>query len=202
MKNILATTQLQKSKIATSLLSGPDPVKGLRDLFEDELKEMLWNEKVLVKAFSKMIKDARSPELINTISDHLDLTIKHILRLEKVYELIGCRYVVKKCEAINILVRKMEEIINQTQAGVVRDAGIVASAQKIACYEAAAYEILCSFAEALGENEAAKLLTQTLKEEKETEETLISIARTSMDPAITYEYMEYMDYVYGKRKTA
>jgi len=203
MKKLLSKARHKKdSSRRVTHASGTDPVKGLRDLFEDELKEMLWTEKVLVRAFSKMIQNARSPELINSMSDHLDLTIRHVSRLENAFEIISCKAIARKCEAVDILIQNMEEIIRHTGAGVVRDAGIVSSAQKIAAYETAAYETLCAFAEALGEKEAARLLNETLNEEKEAKETLASVAKSSMDPEITYEYMEYMEYVYGKRRTA
>jgi ferritin-like metal-binding protein YciE len=87
----------------------------------------------------------------------------------------------KKCEAMAGLTKEAEEIMENTEEGVVRDAGIISAAQKVEHYEIASYGTLCAFAKTLGENEVANLLEQTLNEEKEADETLTKIAEASIN---------------------
>jgi ferritin-like metal-binding protein YciE len=87
----------------------------------------------------------------------------------------------KKCEAMEGLTKEAEEIMESTEEGVVRDAGIISAAQKIEHYEIASYGTLCAFAKTLGENDIANLLEQTLKEEKQADETLTQVAESSVN---------------------
>ncbi len=161
--------------------SGGSAESGLRDLFVDELKDIYWAEKALMKALPKMAKKATSTELVAAINDHLAVTEKQVGRLEKVFESIGEKAVTKKCEAMDGLLMEAEEIMEETEEGVVRDAGIISAAQKVEHYEIASYGTLVSFANTLGESEAAKLLGETLNEEKEADLTLTDIAVSSIN---------------------
>lgn len=165
-----------KKKTASSSVA-----TGLRDLFEDELKDIYWAEKALTKAIPKMIKNATSEELISALEEHLEVTRGHVERCEKVFELIGKAARAKKCEAMAGLTKEAEEIMESTEQGVVRDAGIISAAQKVEHYEIASYGTLCAFAKALGEDEAASLLEQTLNEEKQADESLTGIAESSIN---------------------
>jgi ferritin-like metal-binding protein YciE len=131
---------------------------GLRELFVTELKDIYWAEKALVKALPKMAKKATSDELITAIQDHLAVTETHVERLEKVFQLIGEKAVGKKCEAMVGLIEEAEEIMKETEEGVVRDAGIISAAQKVEHYEIASYGTLVAFANTLGEDEAGSIL--------------------------------------------
>ena len=153
-----------------------DAAKGLRQLFEDELKDIYWAEKELTKAIPKMIKNASSDELVEALTGHLEATKNHVTRLEEVFESIGVKAEAKKCEAMAGLTKEAEEIMEATQQGVVRDAGIILAGQKVEHYEIATYGTLCSFARILGEDEAADLLEETLNEEKEADIKLSEIS--------------------------
>ena len=165
-----------------------DAAQGLRDLFIDELKDIYWAEKSLTKAIPKMIKNASSPDLVNALMTHLEVTKKHVIRLEKVFNSLGEKAVAVKCEAMAGLTKETEEIIEQTKEGVVRDAGIISAGQKVEHYEIASYGTLCAFAKTLGENEAVNLLRQTLNEEKEADEKLSKIAQAINVDASESEY--------------
>jgi ferritin-like metal-binding protein YciE len=154
---------------------------GLRELFEDELKDIYWAEKALTKAIPKMIKKATSEELISALEEHLEVTKGHVERCEQAFEALGKPARAKKCEAMEGLTKEAEEIMESTAEGVVRDAGIISAAQKVEHYEIASYGTLCAFAKTLGEDEVASLLEQTLNEEKEADETLTSIAESSIN---------------------
>ena len=155
--------------------------EGLRDLFEDELKDIFWAEKALTKAIPKMIKNATSEDLVNALQQHLEVTKGHVERCEQIFDQLGMAARGKKCEAMAGLTKEAEEIMENTEEGVVRDAGIISAAQKVEHYEIASYGTLCAFAKTLGENEVANLLEQTLNEEKEADETLTKIAEASIN---------------------
>jgi ferritin-like metal-binding protein YciE len=179
------TSQSSATKSPTSrsqqASSSDATAQGLRDLFEDQLKDILWAEKALTKAIPKMIKNASSEELVTALEEHLAVTEEQVSRLEEVFGILGKAPRGKKCEAMEGLIKEGEEIMQSTEKGVVRDAGIIAAAQKVEHYEIATYGTLCSFAKTLGENEAADLLEQTLMEEKEADETLTAVAESSVN---------------------
>jgi ferritin-like metal-binding protein YciE len=159
----------------------PDAAKGLRDLFENELKDIYWAEKALTKAIPKMIKNASSKELVDALNDHLQVTEEQVTRLEEVFESIGMKAQAKKCEAMAGLIKEAEELMEETEKGDVRDAGIILAGQKVEHYEIATYGTLCAFARILGEDKAASLLYDTLEEEKEADVKLTEIAETSIN---------------------
>ncbi len=161
--------------------SKSDVAQGLRDLFIDELKDIYWAEKALTKALPKMAKKATSEELIAALQDHLEVTNGQVARLEQVFEAIGEKAQAKKCEAMAGLINESEEIMESTASGPVRDAGIISAGQKVEHYEIASYGTLVTFANTLGEDEAASLLEETLNEEKEADETLTGIAESSVN---------------------
>lgn len=158
-----------------------DAAQGLRDLFVDQLKDIYWAEKALTKALPKMIKNASSKELITALKEHLEITKQQIERAEQVFETIGEKAVAKKCLAMEGLIKEAEEIMQSTEVGVVRDAGIISASQKVEHYEIATYGTLCSFAKTLGEDKAASLLAETLSEEKEADEKLSEIAESAIN---------------------
>lgn len=155
--------------------------EGLRDLFEDELKDIYWAEKALTKAIPKMIKNATSQELIDALEDHLEVTEGQVARCEQVFELLGKPARAKKCEAMDGLIKEAKEIMESTEVGMVRDAGIISAGQKVEHYEIASYGTLRTFASTLGLEEIAGLLEQTLNEEKEADQTLTQVAESSVN---------------------
>jgi len=155
--------------------------EGLRKLFEDQLKDIYWAEKALTKAIPKMIKKATSEELIDALTEHLEVTKNQVTRVEEVFQTLDKKATAKKCEAMEGLIKEAEEIMDEAEEGLVRDAGIIAAAQKVEHYEIASYGTLAALARTLGETEAADLLTETLEEEKEADETLTEVAETSIN---------------------
>jgi len=154
---------------------------GLRELFIDSLKDIYWAEKALTKALPKMAKNATSENLKAALEDHLNVTQEQISRLEQVFEIIGKKATAKKCDAMEGLIKEGQSIMEETQPGAVRDAGIIAASQKIEHYEIATYGTLCAFAKTLGEDEAAQLLEATLAEEKEADVTLTEAAYNTIN---------------------
>jgi ferritin-like metal-binding protein YciE len=186
---------LQKSKASSEI------AQGLRDLLVDELKDIYWAEKALVKGLPKMIKKASTEELVEALSQHFEVTKEHVSRLEKVFTVMGEKAEAKKCEAMEGLLKEAEQIMEDTEAGVVRDAGIILAGQKVEHYEIATYGTLYSFAKTLGEDEAANLLQKTLNEEKEADVRLSEIAEAYINAeAADSEHSDDQSNKKGKRK--
>ncbi len=191
-KSAAATTaksaEKTSSKSATSKTTTTRKVKakrtaaeGLRELFVDSLKDIYWAEKALTKALPKMAKNASSGTLKSALEDHLTVTENQIKRLEQVFEMIGEKAVAKKCEAMAGLIKEGQEIMEETEIGAVRDAGIIAASQKIEHYEIATYGTLCAFGKTLGEMDAIDLLHATLEEEKDADLTLTEAAYNTIN---------------------
>ncbi len=170
-----------KSTTARMVKAKTTAAEGLMELYTDSLKDIYWAEKALTKALPKMAKNATSENLVNAINEHLVVTEEQIARLEKVFELAGKKAVAKKCEAMDGLIKEGQDIMESTEPGPVRDAGIIAASQKIEHYEIATYGTLCAFAKTLGQDEAAELLGQTLAEEKEADVTLTEAAYNTIN---------------------
>ena len=171
-----ATAPKKEAKKSGVTKPKSDAASGLTELFEDSLKDIYWAEKALTKALPTMAKNATSADLIEALNSHLTETEEHITRLEKVFELIGKKATAKKCDAMEGLIEEGKGILEETEVGVVRDAGIIAASQKIEHYEIATYGTLRQFAETLGFEEAAALLELTLDEEKGADKKLTEVA--------------------------
>lgn len=174
------TTTSRSSRTSTRN-KGNDQSK-FHNLFMDELKDIYWAEKHLVKALPKMKKAATSEELAGAIEEHTMVTKEHVNRLEQIFEMLGAKATAKKCEAMEGLIAEGQTVIEDTDEDTaVRDAGLIIAAQKIEHYEIASYGSLCALANKMGQSEIASLLEQTLNEEKETDQHLTEIAETSIN---------------------
>jgi len=150
--------------------------KTLNELFHATLQDIYHGEKQILKALPKMAKHASTPELKKAFQHHLDQTEGQVERLQQVFEMLDKSARGKPCEAVEGLVEEGQEVMSETEPGDVMDAGLIAAAQAVEHYEIARYGTLCAWAEQLGMPEAAKLLQQTLKEEKETDVLLTRMA--------------------------
>lgn len=159
----------------------------LMDFFKDELKDIYWAEKHLVKTLPKMAKAATSEELKAAFTDHLEVTNTHVSRLEEVFGILGEKAQAKKCDAMEGITKEGESIIEDTEAGTsTRDVGLILAAQKAEHYEIATYGGLAQLATTLGLEEVADILHSTLEEEKEADVSLTAIAEND----INYEAAE------------
>ena len=155
---------------------------ALREFFIDGLKDIYYAEKKIVKTLPKMRKAATTAELKQAFLTHTEQSQQQVIRLEEVFTLIGEKAKPKKCEAIEGLVKEGEEIIASTGDGTAtRDVGLIMAAQKVEHYEIATYGGLATLADTLGLSQAAKLLRQTLEEEKETDTLLTEIAVSNVN---------------------
>lgn len=148
----------------------------LMELFEEQLKDILWAEKALIKAIPRMINLATSDDLIIELTSHLQQTNEQVTRLAKVFRTIGKKPTTIKCDAMEGLIAEASEMMEDCDKGPKCDAGIIAATQKIEHYEIASYGTLRKFAETLGLRDAEKLLMETLIEEKEADLNLTNVA--------------------------
>lgn len=147
--------------------------------FIDELKDIYWAEKHLVKALPKMVKAATSEELASAFEKHQQETEQHIETLEKVFDLLEEKAAGKKCDAMEGLLEEAKEIMDDTEKDTMtRDAGLILAAQKVEHYEIATYGTLRVFARNMGHSEVEELLSKTLENEKETDVALTKIAES------------------------
>jgi ferritin-like metal-binding protein YciE len=166
---------------SSSSAKGGDVKSKLKKLLVDELKDIYWAENALTKALPKMAKKATSPELKEALEKHLEETKGQIERLDQVFVSIGEKSGSKKCEAMAGLIKEADEIMTDTDAGMMRDAGIISAGQKVEHYEIATYGTLRQFATTLGYDEAAELLGETLDQEKAADEKLTEVAESAIN---------------------
>jgi ferritin-like metal-binding protein YciE len=152
--------------------------KTLQDLFHDTLKDIYFAEKKIMGALPKMAKAAQNDELRAAFEKHLEETEGQVERLEAVFDEINARPQGKTCDAIIGLLEEGKEIMSAYKGAPALDAGLLAAAQAVEHYEISRYGTLITWADELGLPNAAKLLKQTLAEEKKTDETLTGIAKT------------------------
>lgn len=159
------------------------PITKLEDLFQDTLRDIYWAEKQLLKVLPKMAKKADSTELAEALQNHRAETEGQIERLEKVFEMLGQSARGKTCEAMVGLTAEGDHVVEETEAGPVRDTGIIGAAQAVEHYEMARYISLVAMAEQLGMDDAAALLSETLEEEQHADQLLGDLCTTILEDA-------------------
>lgn len=177
MKN----SQNQNGRGAEKVTAKSSAAEGLKDLFVDELKDIIYAERALLKALPKMAANATEPKLAAAIEEHVKVTEGQVDRLKTIFDILGESDRGKKCDAMEGLIKEGESIMEETEAGPVRDAGIISASQKIEHYEIASYGTLAAFARTLGEDEIVSLLEATLAEEKEADTLLTESAYNSIN---------------------
>lgn len=156
---------------------------NLQNLLVEQLQDIYYAEKQLVKALPKMAKAANEEELATAFTAHLEETKEHVVRLERAFEALGVAAKAKKCPAIEGLIEEASEMMEEEGEASVLDAGLIASAQRVEHYEIAAYSGARAFAEALGNTEVVSILEETLAEEHAADEKLGTICMDTVIPA-------------------
>src|SRR6266850_5701622 len=183
-RTTLATVRLVAATLPTTIHGGTSlmpTLDSLKDLLEDEIKDIYDAEKQLTKALPKLAKKATAPELREAFDEHLKQTQEHIARLEQVFDQMGMPVRGKKCEGMQHLIAEGNEMIAEAKDDATRDALMIAAAQKCEHYEIASYGTIRVWANLLGKTEVAALFEDTLEEEKETDHKLTQIAESVVD---------------------
>jgi ferritin-like metal-binding protein YciE len=152
-------------------------VGTMDELFVDELKDLYSAEKQITRALPKLVKAATSDELREAFQSHLEETNGHVARLEKAFEILGKSPKGKTCVGMKGVLEEGAEVLEDTDKGEVRDAGLISAAQRVEHYEMAGYGTARDFAMLLGQDEIAELLQETLEEEKAADEKLTAISK-------------------------
>jgi ferritin-like metal-binding protein YciE len=155
----------------------------LRDLFEDELRDIYDAEKQIVKALPKMIKAAGSEQLRSALEMHLDETRGQVERLERVFESMDLRARGKHCAGMAGILEEGSDLLEEDGEEAVLDAAFIASAQRVEHYEITAYGSLMAWAKVLGLSDALSLLKQNEQEEKAADAKLSKLAETGINQA-------------------
>jgi ferritin-like metal-binding protein YciE len=155
--------------------------KTMNDLLLTLMQDVYYAERQILKALPKMAKAAGSDELKNALLHHREETQGQVERLQKAFEALGKRARGATCEAINGLIEEGEEVIEEVPEGPVRDAGILANAQAVEHYEMARYGTIVAWAKAIGADEVARLMHETLEEEKKADTTLNQLAQSGLN---------------------
>lgn len=151
-------------------------VQSLEDMFLEELKDVYNAENQILKALPRMAKKASAPELRRAFEQHLKQTEAQVQRLERVFASLDEKPKGKSCKGMQGIIEEGKEVMNEDIEDDVLDAALIAAAQKVEHYEMATYGTLRAWAETLGNQQAAKLLQQTLEEEEATDKKLTQLA--------------------------
>jgi ferritin-like metal-binding protein YciE len=152
------------------------PIKTLDDLFLHTLKDIYYAEHQIVKSLPKMIEKAGDPALRMAFEKHLGETKNQIARLERIFQMIGEPAKGVTCAAMDGILDEAKEVMSDISDPMVLDAGMLSDAQAVEHYEITRYGTLIAFAQRLGRAECAKILEETLAEEKETDRKLTALA--------------------------
>jgi Mn-containing catalase len=157
----------------------------LKQVLTDQLKDLLHAENQLVKALPKMAKAAHDEELKTAFQDHLEQTKGHVERLKQAFEMLDETARAKPCKGMEGLVEEGSETISEGKEldAVGADLALIAAAQRVEHYEIAAYGTAATFAEKMDRGDIARLLTETLDEEKEADQLLTQITQPLLDSA-------------------
>jgi ferritin-like metal-binding protein YciE len=175
------------TEIITVAVNTPAHSK-LKEFFVDQLQDILWAEKKLVKTIEKLKDSATTIRLKESFNDHWKETRQHVVRLEEIFALLDERPDEKKCKAMSGIIDEGDDIITETDKGSAqRDVGLIFAAQKAEHYEIATYGGLATLARTLGYSQIADILDKTLLEEKQADEMLTYIAENGINFAASQE---------------
>lgn len=156
-------------------------MRDLQELYEEQLRDVYDAEQQLVKALPKMAQAATSRQLKSAFEQHLDLTRQHVQRLERIFNTLNARPQGETCEAMQGLVKEGEEVSSKDGDSDVKDAALIAAAQRVEHYEIASYGTLVAYARQLAHDDAQDILETTLQEEKDTDSQLSELAMGSIN---------------------
>ncbi len=151
-------------------------LETLKDLYIHELKDLYSAENQIIKALPKMAKAASHPQLAAGFREHLEQTKEHAARLERILKSHGESARGPKCKGMEGVIKEGQEMIDEDADEDVRDAGLIAAAQRVEHYEMAGYGCARTYGQLLGDNKGAKLLQTTLDEEGATDKKLTRLA--------------------------
>jgi ferritin-like metal-binding protein YciE len=152
--------------------------ENLNELFIEQLRDLYDGEQQITKALPKLIEKSSNKELKDALQEHLDVTREQIRRLDEIFQMLNVKGSGETCKGMKGVIAEGDDVVGHTKDMSVRDAVIIASAQRVEHYEIAGYGTVKTYAKLLGRTDIANLLDQTLQEEKEADQTLNQIAES------------------------
>lgn len=159
-------------------------LKNLQDLYVEQLKDLYSAETQLLQALPQMAAAASNPELKAGFLKHLEQTQQQVQRLESVFADLGEQPGGHTCKAMQGLIAEGSEMIGTQAAPAVKDAGLIACAQRVEHYEIAGYGTVARYAQVLGKPQHLETLRATENEEKQTDSILTTLAGTINEAAM------------------
>ena len=151
-------------------------IEDLRSLYISDLKKALDMERKITKALPDLVENASDPELAMAFNTHLEETRGHAEKVESLLVENTGEAETETCKVIDGLIAEASDTIKDVTESSVRDISLVGAAQQVEHHEIAVYGTLRTWAELLGEDDAADILDSILDEEKNADELLTSIA--------------------------
>jgi ferritin-like metal-binding protein YciE len=151
-------------------------LNSLQELYIEQLRDLYDGERQILEALPEMIDAATAENLKQALTDHLEVTKVQVKRLDNIFTNLGEKPKGETCQGLEGVIEEGSDLIDEVEDPEVRDAAIIASAQRVEHYEMAGYGTARTFAQLLEDEEASELLQQTLEEEKEADEKLTSLA--------------------------
>lgn len=156
-------------------------LENLKDLYLQELKDIYSAETMILKALPKLAKAASSPRLQEAFQEHLEETKMQVERLNRIFDHMGVPIKGRHCAGMEGIIHEGEEFLNTQADPTVKDAALIAAAQKVEHYEISSYGTARTYARMLGDDEAAGLLDETLNEEKKADKNLTRMAEKEIN---------------------
>jgi ferritin-like metal-binding protein YciE len=156
------------------------PLRNVKDLFIHELRDLYDAETQLLRALPHLIEAATGDDFRLVLEEHLQFTRKHLVRLDRIFENLGAPATGHTCNGMKGLIKEVEKLLQEEADDTIRDVGLIAAAQRIAHYEIAAYSSARSFADGLGCDDFAWMLTETLEDEREANQRLTSLSSSAL----------------------
>lgn len=163
-------------------LFSSESLRSFADLYLMQLRDLYSAEQQLTSALPQMAASASHPKLRAAFEQHLAETELHVRRLVQVFDALGESPSGHTCAAMKGLIKEGQEVMSADADPAVRDAALIAAAQRVEHYEIAGYGTVCTFAERIGRADDARLLGQTLDEEKATDARLTDLAEAVVNP--------------------
>ena len=151
-------------------------IENLQELFVEQLRDLYDGEQQITDALPKLIDKAGSPELKRALQEHLEVTKQQITRLDQIFDSLGEKASGETCKGMKGVISEGDSLVGDAEDPAVRDASIIAAAQRVEHYEIAGYGTVRTYAQQLNKPDFARLLDQTLDEEKEADQKLSQIA--------------------------
>ena len=156
----------------------PNDIKDFKSLYTLQLRYLLSIENQILKGLKSMMGHTADQQLTQAFQSHWQETEVHVTRLEGlIREVNDGSADDKKDVIITALIGSGENIVAESSEGPVRDAGLLATAQKVEHYEIASYGSARDWAKILGLTNHAEILQMTLNEEKHADELLTTISQ-------------------------